>query len=150
MPRPFLLDTTVLLHWTRDSPQARTIDQQFQLSTSSLRPLICEVSLGEMRAFSRTLKWGANKLKRLTEIERHVVAVDISDGRVLDAYAELSTLARTSGWALFHGKNDLWVGAAAYATESHLLTMDRDFLPLRGRSGWQISVLDAKTAIPLP
>jgi hypothetical protein len=66
------------------------------------------------------------------------------------AYAELSTLAQSSGWSLFHGKNDLWVGAAAHTADAQLLTMDTDFLPLRGRPGWQIIVLDDKTGLPRP
>ena len=61
----YLLDTTVLLHWTRDSRQAKLVDQQFGLSQSQLRPLICEVSLGEMLAFSKSLNWGAAKKQRL-------------------------------------------------------------------------------------
>ena len=145
-----LLDTSVLLHLTRDSRQAGIIDQQFHLSTAPFRPLICEVSLGEMRAFAKSLQWGPARLQRLAEVEHQVVTVDISDDRVLDAYADLSTLAKTSGWSLFHGKNDLWVGAASRATNSHLLTMDADFLPLRGRPGWLVTVLDPKSALPLP
>lgn len=145
MPSPYLLDTTVLLHWTRNSPQAQAIDTSFQLSSSAMKPLICEVSLGEMLAFSLSRSWGAQKLRRLADIERHVVVVVISDPRVRQAYAELSTLAQSSGWSLFHGKNDLWVGAAAQAAHAHLLTMDTDFLPLCGRAGWQITVLDEKT-----
>ncbi len=54
----YLLDTTVLLHWARASRQAKAIDQHYQLTGSVLRPLICEVSLGEMLAFSRSLGWG--------------------------------------------------------------------------------------------
>jgi predicted nucleic acid-binding protein len=150
MPPPYLLDTTVLLHWTRDSRQAQVIDTNFQLSSSTMRPLICEVSLGEMLAFSLGRQWGAQKLKRLADIERNAVVVDISDRRVRQAYAELSTLAQASGWSLFHGKNDLWVGAAAYAAEAHLLTMDADFLPLRGRAGWVVTVLDDRTGSPRP
>ena len=146
----YLADTTVLLHWTRDSRQSKAIDAQFHLSQSTLRPLVCEVSLGEMLAFSQSLNWGEAKRQRLADIERRVVAVDISDRRVLAAYADLSTLARSSGWSLFHGKNDLWVGAAARATNSHLLTMDQDFMPLRSRSDWQLTVLDDKTGLPLP
>jgi hypothetical protein len=42
------------------------------------------------------------------------------------------------------------VGAAAHAADAHLLTMDTDFLPLRGRAGWLISVLDDKTGLPRP
>jgi len=45
MPAPYLLDTTVLLHWTRNSPQAQAIDANFQLSSSAMRPLVGEVSL---------------------------------------------------------------------------------------------------------
>jgi predicted nucleic acid-binding protein len=148
MPSPYLLDTTVLLHWTRNSPQAQTVDDAFQLSSSAMRPLICVVSLGEMLAFSLSRNWGAQKRRRLAEIERQVVVVDISDLQVRQAYAELSTLAQSSGWSLFHGKNDLWVGAATRAADAHLLTMDTDFLPLRGRAGWQITVLDEKTGRP--
>ena len=129
----YLLDTTILLHWTRDSAQAKAIEQQFQLSQLRMRPLICEVSVGEMMAFGRSQSWGAQKQARLKDIfEKQTVIVRISDPRVLDAYADLSTQAKSSGWSLFHGKNDLWVGAAARATGSHLLTMDTDFLPLRG------------------
>jgi predicted nucleic acid-binding protein len=103
-----------------------------------------------MRAFSQSLKWGRAKLKRLADIERDLVVVRIGDVRVLDAYADLSTLAKSQGWALFHGKNDLWVGAAAFATQSHLLTFDEDFLPLRGRAGWQVTILDQKTGQARP
>jgi hypothetical protein len=77
-----MLDTTVLLHWTRDSPQAQAIESNFQLSSSAMRPLICEVSLGEMLAFSLSRNWGSQKLKRLADIERHAVVVGISDRRV--------------------------------------------------------------------
>jgi hypothetical protein len=74
--------------------------------------------------------------------------VDISDSGVREAYADLST--RSSGWALFNGKNDLWVGAAAHVAHAHLLTMDMDFMPLVGRSDWRVTVLDSRTAAPVP
>ncbi len=62
----------------------------------------------------------------------------------------VSTLAKQFGWPLFHAKNDLWVAAAVRATGAHLLTMDLDFMPLRGRPGWSITVLDPKSARPIP
>ena len=71
----YLLDTTVLLHWVRGSRQSDIIEQQFQLSVSPFRPLICAVSLGEMRAFSRSLKWGAAKRERLARLEKELVVV---------------------------------------------------------------------------
>src|SRR3954470_20125363 len=78
MSAPYLLDTTVLLHWTRNSPQAQAVDANCQLSSSAMRPLVCEVSLGEMLAFSLSRNWGAQKLRRLGELDRHVVVVHIS------------------------------------------------------------------------
>jgi predicted nucleic acid-binding protein len=146
----YLLDTNILLHWVRNSRQADAIEKQFNLSVAPFRPLICEVSLGEMRAFSRSLNWGPAKIERFARLQRELAIVDISDSRVLDAYAELSTLARQSGWSIFKAKNDLWIGAAAFATASHLLTMDADFLPLRGRPGWTLTVLDPISALPVP
>ena len=50
----FLLDTSVVLHATRQrSPVSIAIDAQFKLSESRFRPAICEVSVGELLAFSK-------------------------------------------------------------------------------------------------
>lgn len=146
----YLLDTTVLLHWTRGKSQAAALDRQFNLLASPLRPLICAVSLGEMLAFSRNPQWSETQRQRMKAIHEHVTVIDISDHRVLEAYADLSTLAQSSNWGLFHGKNDLWVASAAQVANAHLLTMDKDFLPLRCREGWAVTVLDPKSALPLP
>lgn len=150
MPPSYLLDTSVLLHWTRGSPQSTVIDEAYGLTATAMRPLVCEVSVGEMLAFSRSLHWGAERQRRVEVLWTFTVVIDISDRGVMDAYAETSTLAKKSGWALFRQKNDLWVAAATRATEAHLLTMDQDFLPLRGRPGWSVTVLDPMTALPLP
>ena len=149
MATAYLLDTTVLLHWTRGKSQATVIEQQFKLMASPLRPLVCEVSLGEMMAFSRNPQWSDAQRQRMKAVHEHVTVIDISDRRVLEAYADLSTLAQSSGWSIFQGKNDLWVAAAAKVASAHLITMDKDFLPLRGRDGWTVTILDQKTALPL-
>ena len=148
MALPYLLDTNILLHWLRNSPQSETIEQRYRLFDSRFRPLICDVSLGEMRSFARGRKWGRDKLERLRNLEKELTAVDISDPRVLDAYADLSTLAKQNGWSIFKAKNDLWIAAAAVVTQSHLLTMDRDFLPLRNHADCIVTVLDQRSALP--
>ncbi len=145
----YLLDTTVLLHWTRGKSQAEALDRQFNLNTSPQRPLVCEVSLGELLSFSRNPQWSERQRERMLTIERHVTPVDISNRRLLEAYADISTLAQASGWSLFHGKNDLWIAAAAAITGAHLLTMDKDFEPLQNRADWRVTLLDIHTALPL-
>ncbi len=52
----YLLDTGILLHWVRGSNVATVVDGQFQLREAHFRPLICEVSLGEIEAFARSEK----------------------------------------------------------------------------------------------
>ena len=150
MPRLFLLDTSVLLHWVRDDHIAQAVEERYHLEGSPFRPLVCEVSLGEMLAFSRQLKWGAAKQRRLGELWKRLVVVNLSDRRIHETYADLSTLARQKGWAIFNAKNDLWIAAAARVTEAHLLTLDTDFRPLRSEAGWAIDVLDAQTGALLP
>ena len=149
-PPTYLLDTGILLHWVRGSKVAAVVDGQFRLKAASFRPLICEVSLGEMEAFARTEKWGEQKRIKLKELKKDLIAVDISDSRVIEAYADLSSLAKANGWAIFHGKNDLWVGAATRFSGATLLTVDKDFLPLRDGKHLDVILLDAMTGWRLP
>ncbi len=147
----YLLDTCVLLHWIRRSSVAETINGQFHLSDSPFRPLVCEVTLGEMMAFSRDREWSQRRHDTLHDIRRKLVTVDISDERVLSAYADLSTLAKANGWPLFHGQNDLWIAAATRVTGATLISTDKkSFLPVRDGRHLSVIVLDAKTGWPLP
>jgi hypothetical protein len=62
MPPPgYLLDTGILLHWVRGSSVAAAIDREFELRRSPLRPLICEVTLGEIEAFARAIEDGRRR-----------------------------------------------------------------------------------------
>lgn len=149
--RSWLLDTGILLHWIRASKAAETIDAQFHLREASFRPLICEVSLGEIEAFARDLKWGPDKQATLKKLKRELVAVDISDTRVIDAYADFSTLAKANGWPIFHDKNDLWIAAATHVSGATLLTTDSaGFKPLRDSNHLGVILLDPRTGLHLP
>jgi tRNA(fMet)-specific endonuclease VapC len=143
---PYLLDTGVLLHWLRGGEVSRVIDGQFQLTTSRFRPLISEVTWGELEAFAMSAKWGDERKRKLTEVKSMLVLVDLSDDRIMKAYAEFSTLAKQQGMAIFHDKNDLWIAACAKATGARVLTMDaRAFSPLRNDGHLDAVILDAKT-----
>jgi tRNA(fMet)-specific endonuclease VapC len=88
----YLLDTGVLLHLIRGKTVAEKIDAQFQLRTSGFRPLISEVTLGEMEAFARDEKWKDTRREKLKELRKELVTIDISDYRVIEAYAGFSTI----------------------------------------------------------
>lgn len=88
-------------------------------------------------------------MARLKDLPKQMVFIPISDPRVMEAFAEISSLAKRKGWSIFHGKNDLWIAAATRVSRAHLLTMDKDFLPLVNEPGFTITVLDIKTAEPI-
>lgn len=67
--KPYLLDTNVLLHWIRGKQVAENIDAQFQLRAAAFRPLICEVTLGEIEAFARGNNWGEARRNKLSELK---------------------------------------------------------------------------------
>ncbi len=147
----YLLDTGILLHWIRGSKTAETIEGQFKLRASNFRPLICEVSLGEMEAFARDSRWSKEKSEKLKQLKQELVSVDISDTKVIEAYADFSTLAKSKGWPIFHDKNDLWIAAATQVTGACLLTMDQSaFLPLREGKHLDVVLLDSKTGWKFP
>ena len=150
MPADYLLDTGVLLHWIRASPVADVLRTDLGLFDAPVQPLVCEVTMGELAAFAQANRWGPVKQQALADLPQRLVAVDISRPEVVAAYADLSTLAKQNGWPLFHDKNDLWIAAAARATETTLLSLDRRaFAPLRDGSHLRALILgpDGK---PLP
>lgn len=147
----WLLDTGILLHWIRASEVAEIIEGQFRLRESSFRPLICEVSLGEIEAFARDRAWGAAKRNALKTLKKELVAIDISDPRVIDAYADFSSLAKTNGWPIFNDKNDLWIAAATLVSGATLLTTDKaGFQPLRDGKHLDVILIDAHSGRRLP
>jgi len=147
----YLLDTNVLLHWLRGSSVCSTIDGQFGLTASGFRPLVCEVTLGEIEAFVLSSKWSEGKRQKLSEVRKKLVVIDLTNERIYRAFAEFSTLAKEQGLAIFHDKNDLWIAAAAKVSGAMLLTTDaKGFKPLRDGKHLTTVVLDPKTGWPVP
>ena len=146
----WLLDTGILLYWIRANKAAEAIEAQFHLRDSNFRPLICEVRLGEIEAFARDRSWGTDKRNKLKTLKKELVAVDISDTRVIDAYADFSSLAKVNGWPIFHDKNDLWIAAATRVSGANLLTTDiKGFQPLRDGKHLDVILLNAHTGWPV-
>jgi len=122
-----LLDTSVILPFTRSaSPVAQRIEEDYRISASTFRPLICVVTLGEVRAFARA--WGEARTQLLTSVLANFAVVSIGRAEVIEAYAELHHLNLAQGLNI--GQNDLWIAAAAKSAGLPVLTSDRDLLGL--------------------
>lgn len=126
-----LLDTSIVLHYSRRSAVYDAIEARYQLTQSRFQPLVSVVTLGEIRALAYYRGWGDIKLKSLDVFLSSIVCVDINDQRIIEAYARLSAHASSKGWALHSQKNDLWIAATAQVSGARLLTTDKDFADAR-------------------
>ena len=122
----FVLDTDIVLHYTREnSPVAAQVELDYGLLNSSFRPLVCAVTLGEMLSFAK--QFNQDRIDKLASILSGFLVIDINRKEVLTAYSEIHRFAK-SGTNI--GQNDLWVAATAMAMNATVLTTDRDLLRL--------------------
>lgn len=82
----YLLDTSVILPLVRGNSLGRHIDQCFGLRSSSQRPLVSVVTLGEVRVLAQRNGWGDGKLRVLSNALDNLVVVDINHPSIIDAY----------------------------------------------------------------
>jgi tRNA(fMet)-specific endonuclease VapC len=129
--RPFLLDTSVLLHLIRGRELGRYINVTFDLTNVVHRPLLSVVTYGEIWVLADRNGWGSEKREALTRMLNSLVMVDLDDQSVLDAYVEMDRACRTAkSGAKTLGDNDLWIASTTKAAGAVLLTTDRDFMHL--------------------
>lgn len=151
VPAPaFLLDTGVVLHATRqNSPVSKALDHQFGLSASRFRPAICEVSIGELLAFTMSPdKWGERRIEILKAQIRKALVIPISHPGVYQCYAEVASALRTSGKTI--GQNDIWIAAAAVTAGLTLLTTDSGFRAVCSITKLELCLVDNRTGVRIP
>ena len=149
---PYLLDTNVVLHATRkDSAVSTAIDAQFGLRQSSFRPAICEVSVAELWAFTRSANWGERRKLMLGETIEQLLVIPISRPEIHHRWAALYSHARAKGLAIQSGHNDVWIAATAHVAGFTLISTDAGaFLPLRGTTWLDVVIVDARSGIVVP
>jgi tRNA(fMet)-specific endonuclease VapC len=118
-----LLDTGVLLYLLRGQATGRKIEEDYNLSKRSERPLISVITVGEILAIALRRGYAAEKRAALNELIRDMVVVEISTP-VAAHFAHILTAQQQIGKPI--GENDTWIAATAKATDSTLLTTDRN------------------------
>jgi predicted nucleic acid-binding protein len=84
-------------------------------------------------------QWGDKKLKLVQHLIDKLVIVELNYQEVIDNYIEVEQYNRNihptkkrKGSHIKMGKNDVWIAATTMATDSKLITSDRDFEHLDG------------------
>ena len=124
--RPVVLDTSVLVHLTRNSATGKAIETEYALTRRADRPLISTVAEGELLGLARSWQWGERRLNDLRALLEQLVSVDAGRPEIIETYARLYALAVVTGNP--KGENDLWIAPTAVVTGSELFTCDEDFL----------------------
>gem|GEM_PF-257495 len=156
----FVLDTNIVLHYSRkNSPVAAQVEADYGIRAARFRPMICAVTLGEMRAFAQG--WPADRVESLEAILDEsleaildeLLVIDIHRDDVLSEYARLhkfsadgKELAEKGARGRNISHNDLWIAAAANAVDATVLTTDADLIRLPSSSVRVIQV-NSKTGV---
>ena len=102
-------------------------------------PIISAVTIGEIRSIAIKNAWGDKRIKIVEKMLNELVVIDVRFDDLFDAYAEIDAFSqgklpsrKSTFSARNMGKNDLWIAATTYITDSKLLTTDKDFDHLNG------------------
>ena len=133
----FVLDTNILLVWLKDPVTKRFIEDEFSPMSAGNTPIISAVTVGEIRSLALKNSWGQKRIAIVEELMDELVVIDVRFNDLFDAYARIDAYSQGKlGSVTFSarnmGKNDLWIAATAYVTDSQLITTDKDFDHLAG------------------
>ena len=134
----FLLDTNMLLGFTREAPWAIRPRKNFNLGDSETMVFTSAICQGEILALAEKNGWGSEKRSRLEEVLNGVPTLDIGRGMILDAYARIDAWTHGKSVtspnnapppkpAVAMNQNDLWIAATAHVSRASLLSTDTDF-----------------------
>ena len=127
----YLLDTNIVLALIRRNPLGVFLDTTFGITAGLPGPfLISIVTVGELYALAAKFGWGPGARNKLTDLLANIRWVNVSEPAVLLDYADIDAESDRLGRPM--GKNDVWIAATARATNTTILTTDRDFDHLHG------------------
>ncbi|MDE0206706.1 MAG: type II toxin-antitoxin system VapC family toxin [Candidatus Tectomicrobia bacterium] len=139
----FLLDTSLLLGFIRQTPWALWTREEFKLGAEEVIAFTSVICRGEILALAEKNGWGSERRTRLERVLNEVPTLEISGRTVLDAYARIDAWTHGRSVKSPHNapppkpavsmkQNDIWIAATAHASEATLLSTDKDFQHLNG------------------
>lgn len=135
----YLLDTNVLIIYSRSADIARRIERDHQLFDGSNDLAISVVTIGEINSLIAQYDYGERREKSIQNMLDKVLEIDINIRKILDLYGQIDAYSqgklkdkKGNFTSRNMGKNDLWIAATASAFDMVLVTTDQDFDHLDG------------------
>ncbi|WP_420460606.1 type II toxin-antitoxin system VapC family toxin [Neolewinella sp.] len=135
----YLLDTNIVIIYSRDKDYAKQIETKYQLFGGDHDLYISVVTLGELDALIKKNKLGQRKIDKIEKILSGIATIGIDYDEIISKYGDIDAYSQGKidrGGQKFAaknmGKNDLWIAATASHYDLTLLTTDKDFDHLVG------------------
>jgi tRNA(fMet)-specific endonuclease VapC len=137
----FVLDTNILILLIREDSRIQKEISDLGVFNPANFTTISIASVGEILSFALQNKWGSKKIINLERLILTLSPISIVKRDLLETYAEIDAYSKSkldykplpkglSSRTM--GKNDLWIAATTYLTQSTLITTDADFDHLNG------------------
>ncbi|WP_367392296.1 type II toxin-antitoxin system VapC family toxin [Lewinella sp. LCG006] len=130
----YLLDTNIVLIYTRGGALAKLIDEDYELFSKENDLYISVVTIAELRSFVLQRDYGEKKVEALEKLLKKFRVIDINIDEVLSRYAEIDSYSqgklkykKGNFTARNMGKNDLFIAATSSVYGLVLVTTDKDF-----------------------
>jgi tRNA(fMet)-specific endonuclease VapC len=130
----YLLDTNIVLIYTRDSSISKKMEEELKIFTPENNVAISVVTVGELFSIAKQKQYSDHRIRRLKSLLSSLAVIDINIEEIIEQYAEIDAYSQVrhptlqSGFTSRNmGKNDLWIAATASIYDLTLLTTDQDF-----------------------
>lgn len=134
MGMDYLVDTNLLLIYSRDNEISKKIEEKYNLFNKNNRLAISVVTLGEIDALIKKLGIGDKRQKEIDTTLTQIAKIRINIKEIIERYGDIDAYSqgklkgkkgRFSSKNM--GKNDLWIAATASVYNLKLITTDKDF-----------------------
>lgn len=130
----YLLDTNIIILYSRDSDISKRIEEEYQLFDESNTLAVSVVTLGEIDAFIKKLGIGEKKRQKMNTLLNQLAKVKLNSKPIIQRYGTIDAFSQgklkdkpSNFTARNMGKNDMWIAATASVYGLTLLTTDKDF-----------------------
>ncbi|MEM6262463.1 MAG: type II toxin-antitoxin system VapC family toxin [Bacteroidota bacterium] len=135
----YLLDTNVLIIYSRSVDIAKRIERDHQLFGGRNDLAVSVVTIGEINSLIAQYDYGKRRRESIQKMLEKVLEIDINIRKILDLYGQIDSYSqgklknkKGNFTSRNMGKNDLWIAATASAFDMVLVTTDQDFDHLDG------------------
>lgn len=130
----YLLDTNIIIVYSKDGAVARRIEEEYKLFTTKNSLAVSIVTIAEINSLVHQQGIAGKRRENLNRILENIYKIDISYADILQKYEEIDAFSQCKHQRLVSnftpknmGKNDLWIAATAAALNVPLVTTDKDF-----------------------